>query len=203
VRSSSSEERKNGARSNEGIEELGDDGCCLSSNAPLSLLQSGHFFSVVEVLGAVVEREGEAVAAAAAAAAAAAKQNWGRIMSDSEDADSHLLVDWKGDGGEAGGLRRQGVRRRASFSSAVQQTIGYKKVKQQRCSSPWKPEMKPEIKKVMEDDGKCSTVPADIRVQPTTIVLVSLSESEPSEAVVPPPRAAAATIFEPLKPGLV
>jgi hypothetical protein len=34
-------------------------------------------------------------------------------------------------------------------------------------------------------------------------VLVSLSESEPSEAVVPPPRAAAATIFEPLKPGLV
>lgn len=201
MRSSSSEERKNGARSNEGIEELGDDGCCLSSNARLSLLQSGHFFSVVEVLGAVVEREGEAVAAAAAAAAA--KQNWGRIMSDSEDGDSHLLVDWKGDGGEAGGLRRQGVRRRASFSSAVQQTIGYKKVKQQRCSSPWKPEMKPEIKKVMEDDGKCSTLPADIRVQPTTIVLVSLSESEPSEAVVPPPRAAAATIFEPLKPGLV
>ncbi|KAH9546059.1 hypothetical protein CY35_12G076600 [Sphagnum magellanicum] len=121
-------------------------------------------------------------------------------MSDSEDGDSHLLVDWKGDGGEAGGLRRQGVRRRASFSSAVQQTIGYKKVKQQRCSSPWKPEMKPEMKKVVEDDGKCSTVPADIRVQPTTIVLVSLSESEPSEPVVPPPRAAAATIFEPLKP---
>jgi hypothetical protein len=138
-----------------------------------------------------------------AVAAAAAKQNWGRIMSDSEDGDSHLLVDWKGDGGEAGGLRRQGVRRRASFSSAVQQTIGYKKVKQQRCSSPWKPEMKPEIKKVMEDDGKCSTVPADIRVQPTTIVLVSLSESEPSEPVVPPPRAAPATIFQPLKPGLV
>ncbi|CAM6037538.1 unnamed protein product [Sphagnum compactum] len=122
-------------------------------------------------------------------------------MSDSEDGDSHLLVDWKGDGGEAGGLRRQGVRRRASFSSAVQQTIGYKKVKQQRCSSPWKPEMKPEMKKMMEDDGKCSTVPADIRVQPTTIVLVSLSESEPSEPVVPPPRAAAAaTIFELLKP---
>ncbi len=59
MRSSSSEERKNGARSNEGIEELGDDGCCLSSNARLSLLQSGHFFSVVEVLGAVVERERE------------------------------------------------------------------------------------------------------------------------------------------------
>ncbi len=59
VQSSSSGERKNGARSNQGSEEFGDDGCCLSSNARLSLLQSGHFFSVVEVLGAAVARERE------------------------------------------------------------------------------------------------------------------------------------------------
>ncbi len=59
MRSSSSEERKNGSRSNEGSQEFGDDGCCLSSNARLSLLQSGHFVSVVEVLGVAVERERE------------------------------------------------------------------------------------------------------------------------------------------------